>query len=240
MSIAEPEADVVVEVREARKTFGPRVAPVRALRDANLQVTRGEFVAVVGASGCGKSTLLHVIAGLDTLDDGEVWVGGDRMTGRSDDDRARLRRRHVGIVFQFFNLLPSMSALDNVAFPLMVASSGRRRDVERHAREMLELVGLADKAGVAPPALSGGQQQRLAIARALVNHPTVVLADEPTGALDSDGAAEIAELFRRVNTGGQTILLVTHDASLAAAARRVVRMKDGLVPAVSAPREEVP
>jgi putative ABC transport system ATP-binding protein len=105
---------------------------------------------------------------------------------------------------------------------------------------MLELVGLADKAGVAPPALSGGQQQRLAIARALVNHPTVVLADEPTGALDSDGAAEIAELFRRVNTGGQTILLVTHDASLAAAARRVVRMKDGLVPAVSAPREEVP
>jgi putative ABC transport system ATP-binding protein len=230
MSTAKPRTDLVVEVREVRKTFGSKAAPVRAVRDANLGVAAGEFVAVVGPSGCGKSTLLHLVAGLETPDDGEVWVGGERVAGRTEDDRARLRRRHVGMVFQFFNLLPSISALDNVAFPMMVASGHRRGAVERRAREMLELVGLADKAGAVPPALSGGQQQRLAIARALVNRPTVVLADEPTGALDSDGAAEIAGLFRRVNASGQTILLVTHDASLAAVAGRVEQMKDGFVP----------
>jgi putative ABC transport system ATP-binding protein len=233
MSTREP-ADDVVTVRAVRKTFGSRAAPVRALREASLEVGRGEFVAVVGPSGCGKSTLLNLVAGLDTADDGEIRVGGERMTGHGEDARARLRRRHVGMVFQFFNLLASMSVLDNVAFPMMIAGGGRRGTVERRAREMLELVGLADKAAESPQALSGGQQQRLAIARALANEPTVVLADEPTGALDSAGSAEIAELFRRVNAAGQTILLVTHDASLTASAGRVVQMRDGALDAVPA------
>jgi putative ABC transport system ATP-binding protein len=238
MSIPAAAEEPVVAVREVRKTFGSRAAPVRALRDASLDVSRGEFVAVAGPSGCGKSTLLNLIAGLDTADDGEIWVGEERMTGRGEDGRARLRRRHVGMVFQFFNLLSSMTALENVVFPMMVAGAQRRHALQRPAMDTLELVGLADKASEFPDALSGGQQQRLAIARALVNSPTVVLADEPTGALDSAGAAEIAELLRRVNSQGQTILLVTHDVPLTAAAGRVAYMRDGQL--AGSRRDDVP
>jgi putative ABC transport system ATP-binding protein len=216
-------------VRDVRKTFGSRAAPVRALRDVSLDVSRGEYVAVVGPSGCGKSTLLNVIAGLDTADDGEIWLGGERLTDRGEDDRTRLRRRHVGMVFQFFNLLPSMTALENVAFPMMITGTGPRSTLQRRARDVLELVGIPDKAAQYPGTLSGGQQQRVAIARALVAAPTVVLADEPTGALDSAGAAEIGELLRRVSGQGQTILLVTHDVSLTATAGRAVPMRDGLL-----------
>jgi putative ABC transport system ATP-binding protein len=233
MSTREFAGQLAVEVRAVRKSFGSRSAPVRALRELSLEVRRGEFIAVLGPSGSGKSTLLNQIAGLDTADDGEIWVGGERMTGRGEDERARLRRRHVGIVFQFFNLLGSMSVLDNVALPMMIAGVGPRDAVQRRAREMLELVGLTDRSAESPHVLSGGQQQRLAIARALANRPTVVLADEPTGALDAAGVAEIAELFRRVNASGQTILLVTHDASLAARASRVVQMRDGAVDPVA-------
>ncbi|CAN5511509.1 ABC transporter ATP-binding protein [soil metagenome] len=218
----------VLTVRGLRKTYEAEGAPVRALRGADLDLHRGEFAAVMGPSGCGKSTLLNMVAGLDSPDEGEIVLDGEVITGRSEDDLARMRRRHIGIVFQFFNLLEGMSVLENVALPAIVA--GRKRKVaETRARDLLDLLGLSDKAKAAPGVLSGGQRQRLAIARALANEPTLVLADEPTGALDSDGGREIMELFRRLHAGGQSILLVTHDDDVAAAAERIVLMKDGRV-----------
>jgi putative ABC transport system ATP-binding protein len=182
----------------------------------------------MGPSGCGKSTLLNMVAGLDRPDEGEIVLDGEVITGRSEDDLARMRRRHIGIVFQFFNLLEGMSVLENVALPAIVAGT-KRKAAETRARDLLDLLGLADKAKAAPGVLSGGQRQRLAIARALANSPTLVLADEPTGALDSEGGAEVMELFRRLHAGGQSILLVTHDDDVAAAAERVVHMRDGKV-----------
>jgi putative ABC transport system ATP-binding protein len=188
----------------------------------------GEFVAVMGPSGCGKSTLLNLIAGLDKADEGTILLADEEVTAKSEDDLARMRRSHIGIVFQFFNLLEGMTVLENVALPAMVAGL-KRRAAEARARDLLDLLGLADKAKAVPGSLSGGQRQRLAIARALANEPTLLLADEPTGALDSEGGQEVIELFRRLHQGGQTILLVTHDDDVAAAAGRIARMRDGKV-----------
>src|SRR3989449_5541116 len=221
-------ADDVLVVRGVRKTFEAENAPVRALRGADLTMARGEFVAVMGPSGCGKSTLLNLIAGLDAADDGSIVLDGEEITGRPEDELARMRRRHMGIVFQFFNLLEGMSVLENVALPAIVAGSNRKQ-AETRARDLLDLLGLSDKTGKAPGVLSGGQRQRLAIARALANEPTLVLADEPTGALDSEGGHEVLELFRRLHAGGQSILMVTHDDEVAAAADRIVRMRDGRI-----------
>ncbi|MEX2658164.1 MAG: ABC transporter ATP-binding protein [Acidimicrobiales bacterium] len=220
--------DDVLVVSGVRKTFEAEGAPVRALRGADLTLRRGEFAAVMGPSGCGKSTLLNLVAGLDTADEGVITLAGEEVTGRTEDELARMRRRHIGIVFQFFNLLEGMSVLENVALPAIVAGM-KRKQAETRARDLLDLLGLSDKAKAAPGVLSGGQRQRLAIARALANEPTLVLADEPTGALDSEGGQEVLELFRRLHEGGQTILLVTHDDDVAAAAERVVQMKDGRV-----------
>ena len=220
--------DDVLAVRGVRKTFEAEGAPVRALRGADLTLRRGEFAAVMGPSGCGKSTLLNLVAGLDTADDGTIVLDGEQVTGRTEDELARMRRKHIGIVFQFFNLLEGMSVLENVALPAIVAGM-KRKPAETRARDLLDLLGLSDKAKAAPGVLSGGQRQRLAIARALANEPTLVLADEPTGALDSEGGQEVLELFRRLHDGGQTILLVTHDDGVAAAAERIVHMKDGRV-----------
>ena len=211
-----------------RKTFEAENAPVRALRGVDLRVDGGEFVALMGPSGCGKSTLLNLVAGLDTPDEGEISVAGEQVTGRGEDDLARLRRQHIGLVFQFFNLLEGMTVLENVTLPAIIA--GRRRKMaETRARDLLDLLGISDKAGALPGVLSGGQRQRLSLARALANEPTLLLADEPTGALDSAGGEEIIELLRRLHAGGQTIVLVTHDASVAAAAGRLVRMRDGRI-----------
>jgi putative ABC transport system ATP-binding protein len=218
--------DAAVEVRGLRKRYQAEGAPVRALRGVDLTVASGEFVAVMGPSGCGKSTLLNLIAGLDAPTEGDVLLAGESLIGRDENELARIRRRHVGFVFQFFNLLEGMTALENVVLPAVVAGSGRR-DAESRALALLDLLGVGDKAGELPGLLSGGQRQRLAIARALANRPTVVLADEPTGALDSAGGAEILELFRRLHREGQTILLVTHDGLVADAADRVVEMRDG-------------
>ena len=220
--------DDVLTVRGVRKTFEAEGAPVRALRGADLAMRHGEFVAVMGPSGCGKSTLLNLVAGLDTADEGSIVLDGEEVTGRTEDELARMRRKHIGIVFQFFNLLEGMSVLENVALPAIVAGM-KRKPAETRARDLLDLLGLSDKAKAAPGVLSGGQRQRLAIARALANEPTLVLADEPTGALDSEGGQEVLELFRRLHDGGQTILLVTHDDDVAAAAERIVHMKDGRV-----------
>jgi putative ABC transport system ATP-binding protein len=216
----------VVDVRRVVRTFDGDQAPVRALRDASLCVERGELVAVMGPSGCGKSTLLGLIAGLDVPDDGHVAVLGAPVSELSADDRARLRRSTIGMVFQFFNLVETMTALENVAFAARLA--GRRRSAaERRAGELLDLLGIADKAAIPATSLSGGQRQRLALARALANSPALLLADEPTGALDSSGGAEILELLRRLNDDGQTIVMVTHDETVAASASRIVPMRDG-------------
>jgi len=215
-------------VRGVRKTFEAENAPVRALRGVTLTLEPGEFVALMGPSGCGKSTLLNLVAGLETPDEGEISVAGEPVTGRTEDELARMRRHHIGLVFQFFNLLEGMTVLENVALPAIIA--GRKRKMaETRARDLLDLLGIGDKALAVPGVLSGGQRQRLAIARALANDPTLLLADEPTGALDSAGGAEVIELMRRLHRGGQTIVLVTHSAEVAAAAERVVRMRDGRI-----------
>ncbi len=219
--------DVLV-VDKVRKTFEAENAPVRALRGANLVVPKGEFVALMGPSGCGKSTLLNLVAGLDVADEGTIKVAGEEVTGRSEDELSQLRRRHIGIVFQFFNLLEGMTVQENVALPAVIAGR-KRRMAETRARDLLDLLGIGDKASTVPGMLSGGQRQRLAIARALANEPTLLLADEPTGALDSEGGQEVIELLSRLHGGGQTIVLVTHDASVAAAAGRIVRMRDGRI-----------
>jgi putative ABC transport system ATP-binding protein len=215
-------------VRGVRKTFEAENAPVRALRGVNLTLEPGEFVALMGPSGCGKSTLLNLVAGLETPDEGEITVAGEPVTGRTEDELARMRRHHIGLVFQFFNLLEGMTVLENVALPAIIAGR-KRRMAETRARDLLDLLGIGDKALAVPGVLSGGQRQRLAIARALANDPTLLLADEPTGALDSAGGAEVIELMRRLHRGGQTIVLVTHSAEVAAAAGRVVLMRDGRI-----------
>src|SRR5580704_3107451 len=227
MTIDSPER-AALTVTSLRKTFEAENAPVRALRGVDLTVESGEFVAVMGPSGCGKSTLLNLVAGLDVPDEGTITVAGELVTGRTEDELARMRRKHMGIVFQFFNLLEGMTVLENVVLPSVIA--GRRRKMaETRARDLLDLLGIGDKASSVPGVLSGGQRQRLAIARALANEPTLLLADEPTGALDSAGGAEIIELLRRLHNGGQTIILVTHDPAVAQAAGRIVRMRDGRV-----------
>jgi len=225
--------ELALQMRGVRKTFEAENAPVRALRGVDLDIRRGEFVALTGPSGCGKSTLLNLAAGLDFADEGTITVAGEEVTGQSEDELARMRRRHIGIVFQFFNLLEGVTVLENVALAAIIAGR-KRRMAETRARGLLDLLGLGDKASVVPGVLSGGQRQRLAIARALANEPTLLLADEPTGALDSDGGQEVIELLSRLHSSGQTILLVTHDSAVADAAERIVRMLDGRIMANAA------
>ena len=224
----------VCSVVGVRKTFEAELAPVRALRGVDLDIVAGEFVAIMGPSGCGKSTLLNLVAGLDVPDEGTITIAGEEITGRSEDDLARMRRKHIGIVFQFFNLLESMTVLENVVLPAVIAGM-KRKPAETRARDMLDLLGLGEKAKEMPGVLSGGQRQRLAIARALANEPTLLLADEPTGALDSEGGHEVLELFKRLHADGQTIIMVTHNAEVAEAADRIVRMRDGRIETDAAP-----
>jgi putative ABC transport system ATP-binding protein len=219
---------LAIDVGRVRRTFAAELAPVRALRGVDFAVRPGEFVAVMGPSGCGKSTLLNIIAGLDSADEGTIEVAGQQVNGRDEDWLARFRRRHIGFVFQFFSLLDGVSLLDNLALPGVLGGM-RRGAAEARARDLLELMGLDDRAGQLPSTLSGGQRQRLSIARALVNEPGLLLADEPTGALDSAGEADVLDLFRRLHDRGQTIVMVTHSQAVAAAAGRIVRMHDGRV-----------
>jgi putative ABC transport system ATP-binding protein len=218
----------VVRLRGVYRTFEAELAPVRALRGLDLTIAPGDFVALMGPSGCGKSTMLNIVAGLDIPDEGEVTVAGENLVGMTSDELARMRRRHIGIVFQFFNLLEGMTVLENITMPALI-NGRKRKAAESRARDLLDLLGLPDKAKAAPATLSGGQRQRLAIARSLANDPTILLADEPTGSLDSEGGAEVLELFNRLHLGGQTILLITHDSSVAANAARRVHMRDGRV-----------
>src|SRR5262245_47559812 len=218
----------VIEARNLAKTYETGGAKVLGLRGVDLSVERGEFVAIMGPSGCGKSTLLNLLAGLDRPSAGEVLLDGERIDGSSETELARLRRRKIGFVFQFFNLVPTLSAVENVELPLLLVGR-RRRQARKLASALLSDLGIRDKHGAAPAELSGGEQQRVALARALANTPAVVLADEPTGNLDSAAAREVLRLLRRARDRGQTLLLVTHDASVASAADRVITLRDGLI-----------
>jgi putative ABC transport system ATP-binding protein len=219
-------APPAVRMRGVRRSFEAEISPVRALRGLDFDVAAGEFVALMGPSGCGKSTLLNVIAGLDRPDEGSVEVAGERIGGRDEEWLARFRRRHVGLIFQFFSLLDGVSVLDNLVLPGILGGM-RRRAATARGRELLDLLGIGEHGRRLPSALSGGQRQRLAIARALVNDPDLLLADEPTGALDSEGGQEVLALLRRLHAGGQTIVMVTHAPEVAAGAGRIIRMRDG-------------
>jgi putative ABC transport system ATP-binding protein len=202
---------------------------VDALRGASVNVQAGEMVAIMGPSGCGKSTMLHMMGCLDEPDSGEVWLNGRRVDELSTRATTKVLREEIGFIFQGFNLVPTMTAVDNVALASQYAGKSRR-EAQKSAREALEAVGLADRAGHRPSELSGGQQQRVAIARALVNRPGVIMGDEPTGNLDSTSSAEVIEMMRQINLStGTTFILVTHDADVAAACDRVIHMRDGVV-----------
>jgi len=210
------------------KLYGEDESLVRAVDDVDLEVPPGQTLAVVGASGCGKSTLLQLLGGLDRPTRGEVWLGGRRIDHFGERALARLRRRAVGFVFQAYHLMDELTAAENVEMPALLAGASPRTARNR-AGELLERVGLANRARRLPSELSGGQRQRVAIARALANEPLVVLADEPTGNLDSAASHDVLRLFDDLRAGGQTLVLVTHDQRVAATADRVVSMRDGMV-----------
>jgi putative ABC transport system ATP-binding protein len=218
-----------VEARGLVKVYGEGPNAVRALRGCDLTLQRGELVAIMGPSGSGKSTLLHLVGALEPATAGEIAIGGVEYGGLGDKGLTALRREHIGFVFQFFNLLPSLTAVENAHLPALIA--GRREQALRdRARMLIERVGLGDRADHLPSELSGGEQQRVSIARALLLAPELVLADEPTGNLDTRAGAEILKLLREVNRAdGETILMVTHDPGAAAAADRVVFLRDGLI-----------
>jgi putative ABC transport system ATP-binding protein len=219
----------IIEARGLRKTYRSGRIVIEALRGVDLVVPRGEMLAIMGSSGCGKTTLLHCLSGLDDFDGGEVKLAGVSLRSMSDDHKTEFRARHTGFVFQAYNLLPVLSARENVELPLLlVGISGR--EARRRALEALEAVGLLDRADHRPSELSGGQQQRVAIARALVNEPAVIWADEPTGNLDSEATGELMDLFARLHRErGQTLVVVTHAWAVAERADRILRMRDGRI-----------
>ena len=218
-----------IETHGLCKHYGSGATAVRALDDVDFVAERGEFVAIMGPSGSGKSTLLHVLGGLEAPTAGEVTVAGRRVDGADDRDLTRLRRGHLGFVFQFFNLLPSLSATENVYLPALIARD-HSGDIEERALALLERVGLADRATHTPSELSGGQQQRVSIARALFLEPEIVLADEPTGNLDSRSGGEVLAILREIaSVDERTVVMVTHDPAAAAVADRVVFLRDGRI-----------
>jgi putative ABC transport system ATP-binding protein len=209
-----------------RKEYGKGEGLVRAVDGVDLEVEAGETVAVMGPSGCGKSTLLHLLGGLDRPSGGEISLAGRRLDRMGEKALARMRRTAVGFVFQAFHLMEELTAVENVELPALLAG-GSPRAARRRAADLLDRVGLADRARFLPSALSGGQRQRVAVARALSNQPLVVLADEPTGNLDSAATAEVLRLFDSLHQSGQTLLIVTHDERIAATADRLISMRDG-------------
>jgi ABC-type lipoprotein export system ATPase subunit len=228
----------IVEARSLHKTYDTGAVRVAALRGLDLALEQGEMVAIMGPSGCGKTTLLNCLSGLDSIDGGEVLIAGTSLADMSDRERTDYRARHMGFVFQFYNLIPVLTAVENVELPLLVARVASD-EARRRALVALDLVGLAERAGHVPDELSGGERQRVTIARSLVNDPAIVWADEPTGDLDSENAADIVELMRHLNLErGLSFLIVTHDITVGRKTDRIVRMLDGAI--VEEQRLEVP
>ena len=221
-------SDVIIRTEGIKKDYVLGAETIHAVAGVDIEIRKGEFVAVMGPSGSGKSTFMNLIGCLDTPTGGQYWLNGGLVSELTDDELARVRNREIGFVFQTFNLLPRATALHNVELPLIYAGV-KSKDRRQRAQEKLELVGLGDRMDHRPPELSGGQRQRVAIARALVNEPALLLADEPTGNLDSHTGDEVMEGLVALNNEGQTIVLVTHEAYIAAHARRQVHLRDGLV-----------
>ncbi|HEX2718487.1 MAG TPA: ABC transporter ATP-binding protein [Gemmatimonadaceae bacterium] len=225
---AAPDSDWVIVTRGLKREYDMGGEIVRALRGVDVAIRRNEYVAIMGPSGSGKSTLMNLIGCLDTPNEGEYWLNGQLVSEMSDDQLARVRNKEIGFVFQTFNLLPRATALHNVELPLVYAGVSATERRER-AQEALARVQLGDRVHHKPNELSGGQRQRVAIARALVNRPSILLADEPTGNLDSTTSEEIMRVFETLATSGQTVIMVTHEADIAAHAKRVVVLRDGLI-----------
>jgi putative ABC transport system ATP-binding protein len=224
-----PDGNLIIQATGVHKVYHTGKVSVTALRGVDLSVRRGEMVAIMGPSGCGKTTLLNCLSGLDTADQGEIAIEGVSLSGMSDRERTTYRARRMGFVFQFYNLLPVLSAVENVELPLLVSGVGLK-EARKRALESLAQVGLAHRAGHRPAELSGGERQRTTIARALVNRPALIWADEPTGDLDSETANEIMDVLVNLNREqGLTFILVTHDRGVGARCERIVRMRDGLV-----------
>lgn len=219
--------ELMIEATGVQKVYAAGGLRVHALRGVDLGIRRGEMVAIMGPSGCGKTTLLNVLSGLDDLSDGEVYVDGRSIKGMSDKKRTRFRAEKMGFIFQSYNLIPVLSAIENVELPLLVAGK-KPKKARQWAQDALEMVGLPEQAKKRPAEMSGGQQQRVTVARSLVNNPAIVWADEPTGALDSETSKGIMDLLVRLNEAQeQTFVLVTHDAAVAARAHRTILMRDG-------------
>lgn len=216
----------VAELRKVEKTYHMGEVDIPVLRDINLIIKKGEFVSIMGPSGSGKSTLLHMIGALDRPTRGEVFVKGEKLSNMGDDDLAELRGRTVGFIFQAFNLIPRLTAIENVMLPMWFADIGGRED---RAEDILKKVGLGHRLSNRPSQLSGGESQRVAIARALANQPEIIVADEPTGELDSKTGSEIMNLLRKINKEGKTLIVVTHDNKIAGMADRIVHLLDGRI-----------
>ena len=217
----------IIEAQQVYKIYRSGQLRVEALRKIDIVVGKGEMVAIMGPSGCGKTTLLNCLAGLDTIDDGNVFIQGDNLRDLTDNQRTSYRAKHMGFVFQDFNLLPMLSAVENVELPMLVSNTPSRKARSR-ALELLDRVGLADRARHRPAELSGGQRQRVTIARALTNDPAIVWADEPTGNLDSESANDVMDLLTSFNREhGQTLVIVTHALEVGKRANRIIRMQDG-------------
>jgi putative ABC transport system ATP-binding protein len=219
-------AKSVIDLKKVSKKYEMGEEEFYALKDISLKIGRGEFVAIIGPSGSGKSTLMHVIGLLDKPSSGEVFLEGEEVHNLSEIKQAELRNKHIGFIFQVFNLLPRTSALENVEMPLIYSGISKSERDER-ALKALNIVGLGEKLQNKPSQLSGGQQQRVAIARALINNPSIILADEPTGNLDSKSGEEILSLLSKLNKEGNTIVVVTHDLDIAKRAKRVITLRDG-------------
>jgi putative ABC transport system ATP-binding protein len=219
----------LINLQDVVKTYKTGAGGVTVLKDIDLHVDKGEFVGVVGPSGSGKSTLLNMITGIDRPTRGEVYVGGQAVHKLSENQLARWRGKNVGVIFQFFQLLPTLTILENVMLPMDFCNVYKRRERKKKAMQLLEMVGIPEQAHKLPSSLSGGQQQRAAIARALANNPPVIVADEPTGNLDTQTAAEMFALFDRLVDEGKTLLVVTHDRELSAQMRRVIHLLDGRI-----------